>query len=243
MPGEVDAVAAGDPDALEGDGADVRPADVARAGRGVGHHVEVEDVAAAAADQHVGAAAAAQHVVAVRAFQLVDPDAGDQHVVAEPSVQVVVARPARERVRPAVAEQHVAEAGADQVLDARPGVADRVAGVAAAEQPGVDALGRRGVGGGVDAAAADQRVGAAAADQHVVAGAAVQPVGAGAAVEPVVAVAAVERVAGGEAGEVVVAGVADEACWRRRCRRCGRRPIRRSPSRSASAGRRGTAAR
>ena len=58
---------------------------------------------------------------------------------------------------PVVAEQDVAEAGADQVLDAGPGVADRVAGVAAAEQPGVDALGRRGVGGGVDAAAADQR--------------------------------------------------------------------------------------
>ena len=134
------------------------------AGRGAGIQIDLYrsarvgvagGVAAGAADQRVGARAA------------------DQRVVAGATVQAVAT---------GIARQQVVGIGADQRLDAVQHVALGGAAVTGAVgQIDRDPGGRIAVVGGVEAGAADQRVGAAAPLEHVVAGAAVEQIGVGVA--------------------------------------------------------------
>ena len=95
---EVDAVAAGDPDALEGGDAAARPDDVARARRRVGNGVEVEDISAETTGQNVGPPAATQNVVAFETDDEVSAISADQQVVAAEPGQIVPTRAADDRI-------------------------------------------------------------------------------------------------------------------------------------------------
>ena len=97
--------------ALEG-GGDVRGDGVARPRRGVGEdvvgcEVEVEDVVAGAAAEHVCARTAAQEVVARAPEQSVVAEFAVQHVVAAEPEEIVAAIAAGERVVEIIAVQVV----------------------------------------------------------------------------------------------------------------------------------------
>ena len=151
----------------------------------LGDAFEHEQVGSGAAGQPVGSQAAAQRVGAVVA---------KQPVVAGTPPDRVVTGPAAQLVGGGIAQQPVIVRRADHVLEVR----QRVEALAPCQSVGeihVERGGRGGIGRGVDARPAVERVAAAAAADHVVA------VAAG---DPVVAAAAQQHVVERRSGEAVV---------------------------------------
>ena len=126
----------------------------------------IRRIEACAALQQIGARAARQHIVARTA---------DQRIAARAAGDRVVARAAVDHRAAVAAGQRVVLGRTRQVLDRRQGVAGRVAAVGESRLEVDDnPIGRIDEARGIDAVAAQQRVGARARDQHVVARAAGQ---------------------------------------------------------------------
>ena len=185
--------------------ATVTPATAPDIGGGVGAAAAVQRVVAVLADQRVVVVAAVQRVVAGAAVQRVVAASPFRMSLPAKPFTLSLLPPPEMVLSPRAARQRVGEVGADEVLDRRQrvgAVADRVLRGRRGERHRHAGDGA-GIGGGVGAAAAGQRIVAVLADQRVVVVAAVQRVVVGAAVQRVVAGVAVQR---------VVAGMTDLSC-------------------------------
>ena len=110
----------------------------------------------------VGAGAAGQHIEPKAAFERITARTAGEHVKAGAAHEQVVSGAAVEHHAAVVREQAVAEARADDLVDAAEGVALRIAKDAGVGgKVDIDGLERRRVARGVEAFAADQRIGAA----------------------------------------------------------------------------------
>src|SRR4051794_14202264 len=184
-----------------------RNADLVRSGdevgdlvRSIGGELEVEDVAAGTAGQHVGASAAQQDVVAGAAIEAVVAVAARQHVV-------VIA--ARDEVVAGLAAQIVEAVAARQLVIAIPAKGIVAAGLA--EQLVVALVARKAV---VAIAAVDDVV-VVAAVQIVQAVAAVDDIGAGLAEDGILAAERIDGVAADRSDQRVVARGAGDRLARR----------------------------
>ena len=126
-----------------------------------------------------------------RIVRRVEPAAAQQGIRAIAAHQRIVAKATVQHIGIVVAGQLIVERTAGEVLDPREHVALGIAAVAkCAVERDLHRPRARGVGGGIDAQPADQRIRPRAADQHVVAAAAFEQIAAGAADQRIVELAA-----------------------------------------------------